>query len=204
MKGNNIKSKIIGLTGGIATGKSTVSNYLRDKYYIPVFDADIFARDAVKVDSPIFVSIIERYGSDILLDNNTLNRSKLGTIIFNDIREKEWLESQIHPFVYNCFRSLIPTLTEEINIFTIPLLFEANMTDLVSEIWVVTCDYEQQLTRLQSRNNLSKKDAIARINSQISLTEKVQLADVVIDNNGNLTQLIAQIDGIMSSYFHKN
>ncbi|WPF87448.1 dephospho-CoA kinase [Cyanobacterium aponinum AL20118] len=204
MKGNNIKSKIIGLTGGIATGKSTVSNYLRDKYYISVFDADIFARDAVKVDSPIFVSIIERYGSDILLDNNTLNRSKLGTIIFNDIREKEWLESQIHPFVYNCFRSLIPTLIEEINIFTIPLLFEANMTDLVSEIWVVTCDYEQQLTRLQSRNNLSKKDAIARINSQMSLTEKVQLADVVIDNNGNLTQLIAQIDGIMSSYFHKN
>ncbi|WP_199295556.1 dephospho-CoA kinase [Cyanobacterium aponinum] len=204
MKGNNIKSKIIGLTGGIATGKSTVSNYLRDKYCIPVFDADIFARDAVKVDSPIFASIIERYGSDILLDNNTLNRSKLGTIIFNDIQEKEWLESQIHPFVYNCFRSLIPTLTEEINIFTIPLLFEANMTDLVSEIWVVTCDYEQQLTRLQSRNNLSKKDAIARINSQMSLTEKVQLADVVIDNNSNLTQLIAQIDGIMSSYFHKN
>ncbi|MBD2393822.1 dephospho-CoA kinase [Cyanobacterium aponinum FACHB-4101] len=199
-----MKSKIIGLTGGIATGKSTVSNYLRDKYCIPVFDADIFARDAVKVDSPIFASIIERYGSDILLDNNTLNRSKLGTIIFNDIQEKEWLESQIHPFVYNCFRSLIPTLTEEINIFTIPLLFEANMTDLVSEIWVVTCDYEQQLTRLQSRNNLSKKDAIARINSQMSLTEKVQLADVVIDNNSNLTQLIAQIDGIMSSYFHKN
>jgi len=204
MKGNNIKSKIIGLTGGIATGKSTVSNYLRDKYCIPVFDADIFARDAVKVDSPIFASIIERYGSDILLDNNTLNRSKLGTIIFNDIREKEWLESQIHPFVYNCFRSLIPTLTEEINIFTIPLLFEANMTDLVSEIWVVTCDYEQQLTRLQSRNNLSKKDAIARINSQMSLTEKVQLAEVVIDNNGNLTHLTAQIDRIMSSYFHKN
>jgi len=204
MKENNIKSKIIGLTGGIATGKSTVSNYLRDKYCIPVFDADIFARDAVKVDSPIFASIIERYGSDILLDNNTLNRSKLGTIIFNDIREKEWLESQIHPFVYNCFRSLIPTLTEEINIFTIPLLFEANMTDLVSEIWVVTCDYEQQLTRLQSRNNLSKKDAIARINSQMSLTEKVQLAEVVIDNNGNLTHLTAQIDRIMSSYFHKN
>lgn len=204
MKGNNIKSKIIGLTGGIATGKSTVSNYLRDKYCIPVFDADIFARDAVKVDSPIFVSIIERYGDDILLDNNTLNRSKLGTIIFNDIREKEWLESQIHPFVYNCFRSLIPTLTEEINIFTIPLLFEANMTDLVSEIWVVTCDYEQQLTRLQSRNNLSKKDAIARINSQMSLTEKVQLADVVIDNSGDLSHLLIQIDQIMSSYFHKN
>ncbi|WP_330203999.1 dephospho-CoA kinase [Cyanobacterium sp. Dongsha4] len=204
MKGNNIKSKIIGLTGGIATGKSTVSNYLRDKYCIPVFDADIFARDAVKVDSPIFVSIIERYGNDILLDNNTLNRSKLGTIIFNDIREKEWLESQIHPFVYNCFRSLIPTLTEEINIFTIPLLFEANMTDLVSEIWVVTCDYEQQLTRLQSRNNLSKKDAIARINSQMSLTEKVLLADVVIDNSGDLSHLLIQIDEIMSSYFHKN
>lgn len=194
-----MKTKIIGLTGGIATGKSTVSNYLAEKYAIPVFDADIFARDAVKNNSPIFTSIIDRYSQDILLDNNTLNRTKLGSIIFNNPQERQWLENQIHPFVYDCFKSLIPTLNQEINLFSIPLLFEAKMTDLVSEIWVVTCDYQQQLTRLQERNNLSKKDAIARINSQMPLADKEKLADIVIDNNGDLTHLGCQIDKIMKN-----
>ncbi len=193
-----MKMKIIGLTGGIATGKSTVSNYLAEKYAIPVFDADIFAKDAVKNDSPIFASIISRYSPDVLLDNHILNRSKLGEIIFNNPQEKQWLESQIHPFVYDCFKSLIPTLNQQINIFSIPLLFEAKMTDLVSEIWVVTCDYQQQLTRLQQRNNLSEKDAIARINSQMPLEEKVKLADIIIDNNGDLTHLTKQVDHIVS------
>lgn len=198
MEKKRVKPKIIGLTGGIATGKSTVSNYLAEKYAIPVFDADIFARDAVNNDSPIFTAIINRYGQDILFDNNTLNRGKLGAIIFNSSQEKQWLENQIHPFVYDCFKSLIPSLNQEVVIFSIPLLFEAKMTDLVSEIWVVTCNYQQQLIRLQQRNNLSEKDAIARINSQMPLAEKEKLADIVIDNNGDLTDLNCQIEKIMS------
>lgn len=190
--------KIIGLTGGIATGKSTVSDYLAEKYHIPVFDADVFAREAVKSESPIFTSIVNRYGQDILLDNYTLNRDKLGKIIFNNCQEKEWLESQIHPFVYQCFKYLIPTLNQELIIFSIPLLFEAKMTDLVSEIWVITCEYQQQLARLQQRNNLSEQDAIARIKSQMPLAEKVKLADRIIDNSGDLNHLKSQIDKIMS------
>lgn len=189
--------KIIGLTGGIATGKTTVSNYLAEKYAIPVFDADIFAREAVKNNSPIFISLINRYGQDILLDNNTINRAQLGKIIFNNYREKQWLENQIHPFVYDCFKSLIPLLNHEIVIFSIPLLFEAKMTDLVSEIWVVTCDYERQLKRLQQRNNFSEQEAIARINSQMPLAEKEKLADIIIDNNRDLSHLTKQIDELM-------
>lgn len=189
---------IIGLTGGIATGKSTVSNYLQTKYNIPVLDADIIARDAVKVNSPIYYDIIDRYGKEIVLDNGELNREKLGNIIFNNNQEKKWLESKIHPFVRVTFQEKIKLLSNPIIILSIPLLFEANMTDLVDQIWVVTCDFTTQLDRLKTRNNLTKKEAIDRINSQMFLAEKVKKADIVIDNNKNLPDLYNQIDKIMS------
>ncbi len=196
--------KIIGLTGGIATGKSSVANYLNNQYGIPVFDADVFAREAVVVNSPIYHQIVKRYGPEIILDDGQLNRPRLAEIIFNNPEEKKWLESQIHPFVYQRFLSLIPQLTQPLNLFVIPLLFEAKMTDLVSEIWVVTCSFENQLKRLQQRDNLSEKQAISRINSQMPLEEKVKLAHLVIDNNGTPQQLFSQLDQIMSREFNKN
>lgn len=196
--------KIIGLTGGIATGKSSVANYLNKQYGIPVFDADVFAREAVVVNSPIYLQIVKRYGPEIILDDGQLNRPRLAEIIFNNPEEKKWLESQIHPFVYQRFLSLIPQLTQPLNLFVIPLLFEAKMTDLVSEIWVVTCSFENQLKRLQKRDNLSEKQAISRINSQMPLEEKVKLAHLVIDNNGTPQQLFSQLDQIMSREFNKN
>lgn len=196
--------KIIGLTGGIATGKSSVANYLNNQYGIPVFDADVFAREAVVVNSPIYHQIVKRYGPEIILDDGQLNRPRLAETIFNNPEEKKWLESQIHPFVYQRFLSLIPQLTQPLNLFVIPLLFEAKMTDLVSEIWVVTCSFENQLKRLQQRDNLSEKQAISRINSQMPLEEKVKLAHLVIDNNGTPQQLFSQLDQIMSREFNKN
>ncbi|MCS6942690.1 MAG: dephospho-CoA kinase [Geminocystis sp.] len=199
-----MKKKIVGLTGGIATGKSSVANYLNQKYGIPVFDADVFAREAVVVNSPIYRQILKRYGSGITLDNGQLNRTLLAEIIFNNPEEKKWLESQIHPFVYQRFLSLIPQLTHPLNVFVIPLLFEAKMTDLVSEIWVVACSFENQLKRLQQRDNLSEKQAISRINSQMPLEEKIKLAHIVIDNNGSPQQLFSQLDQIMSREFNKN
>ncbi|MGI0482102.1 dephospho-CoA kinase [Geminocystis sp. CENA526] len=189
----------IGLTGGIATGKSTVSNYLQEKYAIPVLDADIIARDAVKVNSPIYDDIIDRYGKEIIVDNGELNREKLGNIIFNNNQEKIWLESKIHPFVRNTFEKQIKLLSNSIIVLAIPLLFEANMTDLVDRIWVVTCDFNTQIDRLKSRNNLTQIQAIDRINSQMPLAEKIKKADIVIDNNKNLSQLYNQIDAIIST-----
>ena len=164
--------KIIGLTGGIATGKSTVANYLSDKYSWPVFDADTIARQAVQVNSPIFAKIVDRYGHDILNQNGSLNRAKLGHLIFNDHQEKKWLENQIHPFVYDYFQDIIKQRNDPIIVFVIPLLFEAKMTDLVTEIWVVYCSLEQEVDRLIHRNNLTPAEAQARINSQIPLNEK--------------------------------
>ena len=185
---------LIGLTGGIATGKTTVSNYLRDRYGFPILDADIYAKEAVEVDSPIFQKIIQRYGSEIQLENRALNRTKLGDIIFNNTDEKIWLEAQIHPYVRKRFQEVIDSLDNQIIVLSIPLLIEANLTHLVSEIWVVLCHYDQQIQRLQQRNHLTEQQAIARINNQLPLTEKITRADVVLDNSGSLDCLYQQID----------
>ncbi len=194
----NSMQRIIGLTGGIATGKSTVSDYLATTYQLPILDADIYARDAVTSGSPILAALVQRYGNDILLADGTLNRQQLGTIIFNQPDEKQWVEHQIHPFVRQRFSQVRqdypPTQTL---VYAIPLLFEANLTHLVSEIWVVICTPDQQQQRLMARNNLSASDAIARINNQLSLNEKAAQADRVLNNSGDRALLYQQIDEIL-------
>lgn len=186
--------RIIGLTGGIACGKSTVSNYLENIYKIPVLDADIYAREAVEKGSAILERIFVRYGRKVKTEDNSLNRQQLGEIIFNNPEEKIWLESQIHPYVRECFKRHLEQLEAPIVVFSIPLLFEAKLTYLVTEIWVVSCGFEQQIERLMTRNNLSREQAIARINNQMPLAEKIALADIVLDNSGDLEALYTQID----------
>lgn len=186
--------RIIGLTGGIACGKSTVSNYLENIYKIPVLDADIYAREAVEKGSAILERIFVRYGRKVKTEDNSLNRQQLGEIIFNNPEEKIWLESQIHPYVRECFKRHLEQLEAPIVVFSIPLLFEAKLTYLVTEIWVVSCGFEQQIERLMTRNNLTREQAIARINNQMPLAEKIALADIVLDNSGDLEALYTQID----------
>ena len=186
--------RIIGLTGGIACGKSTVSNYLENIYKIPVLDADIYAREAVEKGSAILERIFVRYGRKVKTEDNSLNRQQLGEIIFNNPEEKIWLESQIHPYVRECFKRHLEQLEAPIVVFSIPLLFEAKLTYLVTEIWVVSCGLEQQIQRLMTRNNLTREQAIARINNQMPLAEKIALADIVLDNSGDLEALYTQID----------
>jgi dephospho-CoA kinase len=195
------KKRIIGLTGGIATGKSTVANYLAEKHQLSVLDADIFAREAVQSPSLILQNIIDRYGNKILLSDGELNRQELGNIIFFDHQEKEWIENQIHPFVRDRFLFHINKLPGKSSlpiVLVIPLLFEAKMTDLVTEIWVVYCDYEQQINRLIQRNNLTLAQADARIKSQMSLQEKCDRADIILDNSGDLQGIFSQVDLFLS------
>ena len=190
----DVTRRLIGLTGGIATGKTTVSNYLANKYHLPVLDADTYAREAVVEKSPILQTIFARYGKRVTAANNGLDRSALGNIIFNSPQEKQWLEQQIHPFVRDRFTIELQKATSDTIVLAIPLLFEANLTDLVTEIWVVICDRSLQAARLQQRNNLSFQEADARIDSQFPLSEKIALADVVLTNNANLSHLYAQVD----------
>ena len=191
---SNLAKRLIGLTGGIATGKTTVSNYLAEKYHLPVLDADIYAREAVTPNSPILQDIFERYGAQVKLPNAHLNRAALGEIIFNNLAEKQWLEQQIHPFVRDRFTQELQKLNCDTVVLAIPLLFEAKLTNLVTEIWVVSCDRSLQISRLQQRNGLTLTQAQARIENQLSLAEKVSLADIVLDNNQDLPHLYAQVD----------
>ncbi|MEA5621956.1 dephospho-CoA kinase [Nostoc sp. UHCC 0251] len=186
--------RIIGLTGGIATGKTTVTNYLASAYKLPILDADIYAREAVSLGSPILGAIARRYGEQILLPDGSLNRQKLGEIIFKRQDERNWIDNLIHPDVRDRFLKAIALSSSQTLVLVVPLLFEAGMTDLVTEIWVVRCSQEQQLQRLIQRNHLNREQAQARINSQLSIEEKVAHADVVLDNSCTLKVLLRQVD----------
>jgi dephospho-CoA kinase len=193
--------RLIGLTGGISTGKTTVSNYLAEMYPFPIWDADVYSREAVQPNSPVLQTLVRRYGTGILLSDGSLNRQQLGTIIFSRLTERHWVEQQIHPVVRDRFSDNITKLQYEAGknataILVIPLLFEANMTDLVTEIWVISCSPQQQQFRLiqRSQGSLTPKQAQARIDSQMPLEQKCKMADVVLDNSSTLEELWQQVD----------
>ena len=217
--------RLIGLTGGISTGKTTVSNYLSKNYQFLVWDADVYAREAVQPGSSILESIVEHYGKKIVLPNGNLDRSQLGEIVFNDQKELLWLEQQIHPYVRDCFEKNIQhfivknseseqknsiqvkshqtTSQDSIAVLVIPLLFEAKMTDLVTEIWVIYAPAQQQIERLIKRDCLTQQQAYTRINNQMSLEEKCQKGDIVVDNSSTLEALLKQVDSVIA-YPQKN
>jgi len=189
-----MSKRLIGLTGGIATGKSTVSRYLAAQYQLPILDADIYAREAVKSGSTIWQQIVNRYGSNIQLPDGNLDRKSLALIIFQNPEEKRWLEAKIHPYVSDRFLWELQHQIADTVVLVIPLLFEAQMTNLVTEIWVVSCSHQQQLERLIERDNLTLEQAQARIESQLPLETKIAAADLVLDNSSTLDNLLSQID----------
>lgn len=193
--------RLIGITGGIATGKTTVTAYLQARYGLPIWDADVYARAAVAVGSPILQSIRQRYGPKIVRSDDTLDRQRLGEIVFSNPLERRWLETQIHPYVRTCFETEIGHLAIDTTaVLAIPLLFEAGMTDLVTEIWVVSCDRETQIQRIMARDRLDRSAAELRIDSQMPLSSKIALADFQLDNSTDLANLHRQIDEIFQSH----
>ncbi|MEP0918372.1 dephospho-CoA kinase [Leptolyngbya sp. DQ-M1] len=190
----------IGITGGIGMGKTTVSNYLAAAHRLPILDADLIARDAVAPGSPILAQIIDRYGAHLLRIDGTLDRAKLGTIVFSNPTERIWLEQQIHPYVRQMLEAECDRLaqTHPTIVLVIPLLFEANMTDLVSEIWVICCSESQQIQRLMQREKLSLEQAQARIQSQMPIKQKRDRANVILDNSTTPEALMRQVDRALS------
>jgi dephospho-CoA kinase len=188
------RRRIIGLTGGIGTGKSTVAKYLQNTYHLPTLDADIYAREVVAIDTPIYNEVISKYGIHLRLSDRSLDRRALGEIIFNNPTEKKWLEGKIHPYVIDRISSELEKLNDETIVLAIPLLFEAKMTNLVTEIWVVACSLNLQLQRLQKRDHLTETEAKTRIKNQLPLATKIAAADVLLENNSNLEDLYKKID----------
>ena len=189
-----MNKKIIGITGGLATGKSTVSDYLESQYGLRILDADLYAREATEKNNSILGEIVNRYGQKILLDSGQLDRLQLGQIIFNQGQEKKWLENLIHPYVKKRFLEDLHSSNHDVIVFVVPLLFEVGMQNMVDETWLVTCSPQQQIERVIKRNSLSKEQALARINNQWDLDTKRNLADLIIENTEDLNYLYKQID----------
>jgi dephospho-CoA kinase len=188
--------RIIGLTGGIATGKSTVVRHLAGFYQLPILDADIYAREAI---TPEFLKILEdRYGSKILQSDRTLDRSQLARIVFNNLQEKVWLEQQIHPYVRKRLKIEAHSHSPRPVVMVIPLLFEVKMQDLVTETWVVGCSPDQELQRLMARDRLNSEAAQLRIDQQMPIMQKFAIADFRLDNSGTILDLYKQVDLLMS------
>lgn len=196
---------VIGLTGGIASGKSTVANMLKE-LGITVIDADVEARLAVEPGEAAYKQIVAHFGEGILLEDGAIDRAKLGGIIFNNEEERKVLNSIVHPVVRQRMKEKKEAAIkrkEDIVIMDIPLLFESKLTDQVERTLVIYVDEETQLKRLMERNQFSKEEAMARIRSQMPLKEKKHLADYIIDNSGTLEQTKAQLYRLLEEWGYK-
>jgi dephospho-CoA kinase len=193
---------IIGLTGGIASGKSTVSKMLLDMK-IPVIDADVEARNAVRKGEKAYYQIIDTFGKTVLTDEEDIDRVKLGSIVFHEEQKRMQLNEIVHPAVrerMNDKKEKFKLEGYQVIVLDIPLLFESKLTFMVDKTILVYVDEKIQLERLMVRNNLSEREAIARIQSQMPLKEKVKLADEVIDNNGNIDHTREQLVEILNKW----
>lgn len=187
---------IIGITGSIACGKSTVSNYLKSKGYI-VIDADRIGHEALD-DDYVKEKLIVAFGNEILEDNK-INRQKLGELVFGNSSNLNVLNSIIHPEIRKKILEKIDKNNDKELIFIdVALLFEAKFDDLVDKIIVVYVDKNTQLTRLMKRNSISKKEALSRIVSQMSPIEKAKLGDYTVNNNLDVINTYEQVDKVLS------
>ena len=190
--------KIIGITGGIASGKSTVTNFLRQKGF-EVVDADALVHQLQKSGGRLYQILVEHFGEKILLENGELNRPLLASLIFSNSEEQEWSKETQGQIIREELGSLRDKLaqTEDLFFMDIPLLFEQNYASWFDETWLVYVSRDTQLDRLMKRDYLTIEDAQARLASQWSLEEKKRLASHILDNNGSREQLLSQVASLL-------
>lgn len=189
--------KIIGLTGGIASGKSTVSNILKQNYNLPIIDADLLSREAVEQDSPGLQKIEETFGSKMLLPDGRLNRSLLGELISNDTEMRNQLNAILHPAIAYLYEQKLKAYRAEgvpLIIYDCPLLIEANLTKEVDEILLIITDVKTRINRIKERDGLDEALAKKKIEIQISDEEKMAAAHTIIYNNGTVEELEKALD----------
>ena len=185
-----LRIRVIGLTGGIATGKSSVASFFSERG-IPVIDADQLARDVVLPGSPALERISSLFGPDVLTTDGTLDRKRMGALIFADPVKRRQLEDILHPEIRRMAEERISQAAaagHQRLIYMAPLLIEAGATDRVDDIWVVTVRPEVQLERLMKRDGINREQAQLVIDSQMPLSEKERYGSVVVDNSGTETQ----------------
>lgn len=193
---------IIGLTGSIATGKSTVANRFKE-HGIPVVDADLIARQVVEPGSETLQKIAQAFGESALHADGTMNREEIGRQIFGNEEKRALLNGIIHPAIRKeMLRQKDHHLAngKKIVILDIPLLFESKLEHFVEQILVVATSREIQKQRLMARNGLTEQEAMERMNSQLSIDDKAKWADEVIRNDGTLEELEAQVDALVNNW----
>ena len=192
----------IGLTGGIASGKTTITNYIRKHKNIPILDADNFSRELIQPSTYGYKKILDYFGNKIIDNKNNsereINRKLLRNIIFKHSESKEWIEKLLHPLIKEkMIEECSKYKNNETIIMVIPLLFEAKFEDICTEIWLVKCPIELQKNRLITRDKISEKDAYELINFQLSFEEKRKFSDVILDNSDDQNKWINTIKEIL-------
>lgn len=192
--------KIIGLTGGIGTGKSTVSAYLAQKG-CKIIDADLISHQMTEAGSPCLAEIRDAFGEDVFLRDGNLDRKKVGRLVFADATKKKTLEQIITRMVIEKTLRILQDCRaqqEDLVVLDAPLLFECGMQRYTDETWLVVCRTETRLRRIAARDGLAEEDIQKRIANQMSTEQKEKLADYIIDNSRDLAWLYAQIDTLLA------
>lgn len=202
---------IVGITGGIACGKTTVSELLTEKGAIPI-NADEIGHQLLKADSPVVDDLVNAFGQEILEESGDVSRKKLGAIVFQDKSARERLNAILHPLIIQRSRSRARQLVREdpscVVLLDAPLLIEAGAYNSVDLIVVIAASSETQLQRILERSHaqslpLTESEAQARIDSQMPVSEKVKYADVVIENDGTLGELSKQVDQLWNQLMNR-
>ena len=187
---------VIGLTGGIASGKSTVARTLAELGAL-IIDGDETAHHLMEPHQAAWEDIVQAFGREILNPDMTINRLQLGAMVFDDNGKLQELNRITHPLVLESFKTQIRQIKaiqpDAVVIMDVPLLYEAHMDQLCDQVWVVWVDRETQIQRLMERNHFTREEAVKRIESQMPLDEKAKLADVVIDNSRSVEETIRTV-----------
>lgn len=191
---------VIGLTGGIASGKTTVANLFKQQFKIDIVDADIVAREVVEPGTPGLNAIIEHFGADIVHDDQTLDRAKLREKIFSNPEEKAWLNGLLHPMIREKMIEDLEQVTSDYALLVVPLLVENKLDSLCNRVLVVDVDPQTQISRTVKRDNVSEEQANAILASQASREQRLALADDVVKNNPDDPDLLLQITDLHEKY----
>ena len=194
---------IVALSGGIASGKSTIAN-LFAQLGVPIIDADVIARQVVQIGTEAYKLIVKHFSQEILLPNNELDRSQLREIIFNNDHERLWLNNLLHPIIQEQTQTQIQIAqqTAAYVIWVVPLLVENNLHNFADRVLMVDTPEQLQLERLIQRDNIDKSLAQKMISSQISSKKRLTYADDIIVNNGDLISLTAQVNKLHQQYLN--
>ncbi|KTW25799.1 dephospho-CoA kinase [Pneumocystis carinii B80] len=193
---------ILGITGSIATGKSTVSTFLQSICLWPLIDTDLVAKETIMIGTSTYKKVVDTFGKDIIMEDGSIDREALGRYIFSNKNGRKTLNKIIHPEVLKrTIHEIIKAWIrgEDVIIVDVPLLFESGFDYFCGKIICVACQENTQIERLRTRNGYAEEDSMKRIESQMPLCDKIELADIVIWNDGNKKELEEKIKGLIKN-----